>query len=120
MMGEPSNVPGVQIVTDRADLVERLAVVLHSSRTIRSEIALAMRESSDLRVAARQLRIESLRTAEQSAPWRRDLAARKAERRRRIAQAIVQVLSSRGYSAFTAPRPENGVSIQQDFLVSGR
>lgn len=99
-------------MTGREDLVERLAIVMHSSRAIRSEIALAMRESSDLRVAARQLRIESLRTAEQTAPWRRDLAARKAERRRRIAQAIVQVLSSRGYSAFTATRSESDVSIQ--------
>ena len=99
-------------MTGREDLVERLAVAMHSSRVIRSEIALAIRESSDLRVAARQLRMDSLRAAEQSAPWRRDLAARKAERRRKIAQAIVQVLSSRGYSAFTEKQSENGVSIQ--------
>jgi hypothetical protein len=102
----------IQFESGRADLGERLASVLQSSRTIRSEVALTICESSEMRLASRQLRIDSLRTFQRSAARRRDLATANAERNRWIARAIVHVLSSRGYPAFVAAPPRDTASHQ--------
>jgi hypothetical protein len=100
------------ISTSRADLVERLANVMDASRAIRSEVALSICESSEMRIASRQLRMDSSRMAERSAVRRRDLQARKAEWRWWIAHSIAHLLSSRGYSAFVAAQPRDTASVQ--------
>jgi hypothetical protein len=104
--------PGIQISFGRAELAERLAGVLHSSRAIRSEVALAVCESSEARIAARQLRLESLRTARQIAASRQSVEAHNGQRRRLIAYGVAQVLSSRGYNVFLAAQPRHIAVIQ--------
>jgi len=109
--------PGIH--TSRADLVNRLSVVLQASRTIRSEVALTICESSEMRLASRQLRVaseqlrqDSSRTAAGSAACRRRPQARKTERIPGIAEAIAQILSSQGYSAFVMSQDQETASIQ--------
>ncbi len=104
--------PGLHISASRADLAERVASVMQAARVIRSEVALTICESSEMRIASRQLRMDSARTAQGSAACRECLVAREAQRRRWIAHAIVQVLSSRGYSAFVAAPFRDTASIQ--------
>jgi hypothetical protein len=94
--------------TSRADLLERLATVMQASRAIRSELALTICESSETRLASRQLRGDSLRTA----AVRRKLQVRKTQRIRGIADAIAEILASRGYAAFVAGDPLDTASIQ--------
>jgi hypothetical protein len=103
---------GLHISYSRAELAARVASVTQAARVIRSELALTICESSEVRIASRQLRLDTRRTAEQSAEWRQRLRVRKAQRRRWIAQAIVQILASRGYSAFVADQPRDSASIQ--------
>lgn len=98
--------PGLQISSSRSELAGRLASVMHSSRAIRAEVALTVCESSEVRIASRQLRQESRRTAQQSAASRNCLEAQKA-RRRLIAHAVAQVLSSQGYYVFLAAQPQD-------------
>ncbi len=104
--------PDLQISSSRSELAERLASVMHSSRAIRSEVALTVCESSEIRIASRQLRRDSVRTARQSAAARQRLEAQQAPRRRRIAHAVAQVLSSQGYHVFLAAPPQDTALIQ--------
>jgi len=85
---------------------------MQAARVIRSEVALTICESSETRIASRQLRMDSMRTAHGSAAWRQRLLAQKAQRRRWIAHAIVQVLASRGYAAFVTTPSLDTASIQ--------
>jgi hypothetical protein len=103
--------PGVATAS-RLDLVQRLSDVMHASRTIRSEVALTICESNEMRLASRHLRMESLRTTEVSVAGRRKLRARKAEQRRWMAHAVAQLLSSKGYSVFVAEAPQDTASVQ--------
>ncbi len=100
------------ISASRAELMERLAAVMQASRTICSEVALAVCESSEMRIASRQLRLESIGTTVRIAASRQSLRPRKARKHQCIADMIVQVLSSRGYSAFVAEQPRDTASIQ--------
>lgn len=106
------NSPVIQISFSRSELAERLASVLDSSRAIRSEVALAVCESREARIASRQLRLESRRTARQIAASRQSVEAHKAQRRRLIAYGVAQVLSSRGYNVFLAAQPQHIAVIQ--------
>jgi hypothetical protein len=89
-----------------------LSNVMRASGNIRSELALTICESSEMRVASRQLRMDTLRTTQRSVAGRRNLRARKAEPRYRMAHAVAQLLSNRGYSVFVAEAPEDTASIQ--------
>ena len=102
--------PGIR--TNRADLVERLSSVMQAARGIRSEVAATICESSEVRLASRHLRMESLRTIRWSAAQRKGLPAHQLQDRQEIAQAIAQVLSGRGYSVFVAAQPKDTASIQ--------
>ena len=104
--------PGLHISASSEELTERVASIMHATRRIRSEVALTICESSEIRIASRQLRIDSLRTTEGSVAWRQHQRERKAQRRLWIAQAIVEVLASRGCSAFVASAPPDSASIQ--------
>jgi hypothetical protein len=104
--------PGLHISTGREELTERVASIMQATRVIRSEVALTICESSEIRIASRQLRMESVRTTQGSAAWRQHLLARKAQRRLWMAQAIVKVLASQGCSAFVASAPPDSASIQ--------
>jgi hypothetical protein len=91
--------PGIQISSGLNNLGERLAIVMQASRAIRSELALTICESSEMRLASRQLRTKGLQTTHrQSSHW--------------IAHAIAQVLTSHGYCAFVAGQTEDTASIQ--------
>lgn len=103
---------GKRTVTSRTEMVERLANVMQASRTIRSEVALTIWESSEMRVASRQLRMESLRMTAHSTASRRNLHTLKAEQRRWLAQTIAHLLSSRGYSTFVAEPTQDTASVQ--------
>jgi hypothetical protein len=103
---------GIQFSSSRAELAKRLASVMQASRTIRSEVALTICESSEMRLASRQLRMDSLQTTKRSAASRQGFPARKAQRPHWIAYAIAQLLSSRGYSAFVAAQPQDTASAQ--------
>jgi hypothetical protein len=96
----------------RADLAERLATVMQVSRAIRSEVARTICESSETRLASRQLRGDSLRTTARTAAHRRKLEVRETQRIRGIADAIAGILSSRGYAAFVSGDPQDTASIQ--------
>ena len=85
---------------------------MQASRAIRSEVALTICESSELRISSRQLRLESVRTTGLSAAQRQRVRPRQPRRYRDIADAIVQVLSRRGYCAFVAEQPQETASIQ--------
>ncbi len=98
--------------TSRADPLERLASVMEASLAIRSEVALTICESSELRLASRQLRGDSLRTTAGTAAVRRKLQVRKTQRIRGIAAAVAEILSRRGYAAFVAGDPQDTASIQ--------
>jgi hypothetical protein len=98
--------------TRRADLVVRLATVMQASRAIRSELALTIRKSCETRLASRQLRGNGLRTTAGTAAVKRKLQVRKTQRIRGIADAIAEILSSRGYAAFVAGDPQDTASIQ--------
>jgi len=97
--------PGTPISSSRAKLAARLANVISASRAIRSEVALTICESTEMRIASRRTRMDSLRSAPQHCHQR-------AERSQWVAHAIAQVLSSRGYSAFVASAPNDTASIQ--------
>jgi hypothetical protein len=112
--------------TSRADLLNRLSNVLQASRAIRSEVALTICESSATRLAARQRRLalqqtrvasqqmllHQLRTSAGSAPCCEKPRVCEAESVRGIADAIAQILSRRGYTAFVATHPLDTASIQ--------
>jgi len=102
--------PGTPISPRRTELAERLATVIQASRAIRSEVALTICESSEKRIASRQLRMDSLRSKERIAA--RQVVKRRAERSQRMAHAVARVLSSQGYSAFVASAPNDTASIQ--------
>jgi hypothetical protein len=104
--------PGLQGSSRRAELSERLAGVMQASRTIRSEVALAICESSEMRLASRRLRMESHRTTSRSAAAMQGLRATKAQERQRMAHAIAQVLCSGGYIAFVATPPQDTALVQ--------
>lgn len=104
--------PGIQIYPSRAELAARLDGVMQASRAIRSEVALTICESREMRIASRQLRMESQRTSRQSAASRRGLSGSKAQRSQWIAHAVAEVLSGRGYPAFVAAPPQDTASIQ--------
>jgi hypothetical protein len=104
--------PGVQISFSRAELAERLSGVVRASRAIRSEAALTMCESAEMRIASRQLRMESFRATQKCAAWRQGPHPRRTERNQRIAQAVAEMLSACGYVAFVAAPPQDTASIQ--------
>jgi hypothetical protein len=104
--------PGIHINLSRVELAARLDGVMQASRAIRSEVALTICESREMRIASRQLRMESSRTNQRSAASRRGLPGSKAQRSQWMAHAIAQVLSGRGYSAFVAAQPRDTASIQ--------
>jgi hypothetical protein len=83
--------PGLHNSASRAELTERVATVMQAARVIRSELALTICESSEMRISSRQLRLDSARTTRGSSVWRQRLVARKAQRQRWIAHAIVQI-----------------------------
>lgn len=106
-------------VTRRADLQNRLSNVMQASRAIRGEVALTICESGEirlasrrLRVAAQQIRLHDIRTSAGSATRREKPRACETESIRGIADAIAQVLSRRGYTAFVAAQPLDTASIQ--------
>jgi hypothetical protein len=99
-------------LASRADLLDRLATVMQASRAIRSQVALTICESSEMRLVSRQMRGGSLRISAESAAYRRKLQVRKTKRVRGIADAIAEILSSRGYSAFVMGTPQDTASIQ--------
>jgi hypothetical protein len=103
------NSPGVS--SSRADLAGRLSNVMQASRAIRSEVALAICESRETRLASRQLRMHCLQTSSESAAQRRRRAPNK-ERGKRIAHAIAQVLSRQGYSVFVTAPSQDTASLQ--------
>jgi hypothetical protein len=96
----------------QTDPLARLASVIQASRAIRSEVALSICESSEIRLASRQLRGDSIRTTAGTAAVRRVLRARKPQRIRGIADAIAEILSRQGYAAFLAGDPQDTASIQ--------
>jgi hypothetical protein len=98
--------------TSQTDPLERLASVIQASRAIRSEVALTICESSEMRLASRQLRMDSLRTTAGTAAVRRILQVRKPQRIRTVADAIAEMLSRQGYAAFVAGDPQDTASIQ--------
>jgi hypothetical protein len=85
---------------------------MQASRAIRSEVALTICESSEMRLASRQLRLDSQLTAAGSAACRRKLQSRNVEKIRGVAEAIAQILSRRGYSAFVAEQPRDTALFQ--------
>jgi hypothetical protein len=104
--------PGGQASFRRAELAERLASVMQASRAIRSEAALAICESTEMRIASRQLRMESYRTSQKSAAWRQGQHPPQKPEPRQIARTIAQMLSARGYLAFVAAPSQDTASIQ--------
>jgi hypothetical protein len=104
--------PGTLISPSRAQLAARVATVTRASRAIRSEVALAICESSEMRIASRQLRMDSAGTIQATATGRRGRPQGQAQRSQRIALAIAQVLSSRGYSVFVTSLPQETASVQ--------
>jgi hypothetical protein len=94
------------------ELLDRLSSVMQASRAIRSEVALTICESSEMRLVSRQLRLDSHRTAEGSAACRRKLQSRETEKTRGVAEAIAQILSRRGYSAFVSAQARDTALIQ--------
>ncbi len=90
----------------------RLENVMRASRAIRSEVALVISESSEMRIASRQLRRDSLGTSQGSAAYRQALNRAKVQRHQWIAHAIAQVLSRQGYPAFVAEQPHDSASSQ--------
>jgi hypothetical protein len=98
--------------TSQTDPLERLASVIQASRAIRSELALTICESSEMRLASRQLRGDTVRTTAGIAAVRRILRVRKTQRIRCIADAIAEILSRQGYAAFVAGDPQDTASIQ--------
>jgi hypothetical protein len=102
--------PGLPISFRANNLDERLAIVMQASRAIRSELALTICESSEMRLASRQLR--SVQSTHWSADRRQDLHAGRVDSSHWMAQVVAQVLSSHGYSAFVAGPAEDTASIQ--------
>jgi hypothetical protein len=98
--------------TNRAELLTRLATVMEASRAIRSEVALTISESREMRLASRQLRGDSFRTSAESAMYRQNLQGRKSQRIRGIADAIAEILSRQGYAVFVAGEPQDTASVQ--------
>jgi hypothetical protein len=98
--------------TIQTDPLERLASVLQASRAIRSELALTICESSETRLASRQLRVDSRRTSVGTVAIRRKLKVCKTQRIRVIADAIAEILSRQGYTVFVAGDPQDTASIQ--------
>ncbi len=98
--------------TSHTDPLERLESVIQASRAIRSEVALTICESSEIRLASRQLRGDSIRTTAGTAAVRRILRVRKTQRIRGIADAIAEILSRQGYAAFLGGDPQDTASIQ--------
>jgi hypothetical protein len=104
--------PSLHISAGREELNARVATVMQATRALRSEVALTICKSSEIRIASRQLRMDSVRTTEGTVAWRQYLLARQAQRRLWMAQAIVKVLASQGCSAFVASAPPDSASIQ--------
>lgn len=104
--------PGIPIYSSRAVLADRLANIMQVSRAIRSEVALTICESSEMRIASRQLRGESLRTTKGSGARRQKSRECQAMRRERVAQTIAQVLCGRGYTAFVVMQPHDTATLQ--------
>jgi hypothetical protein len=96
----------------QTDPLERLASVIQASRAIRSEVALTICESSDTRLASRQLRRDSRRTSAATAAIRRKPRVRKNQGIRVIADAIAEILSRQGYAGFVAGDSQDTASIQ--------
>lgn len=94
------------------ELLDRLSSVMQASRAIRSEVAVTICESREMRLASRQLRLDIHRTSAGSAACRRKLQSRETEKFRGVAEAIAQILSRRGYSAFVAAQPRDTALIQ--------
>jgi hypothetical protein len=65
-----------------------------------------------MRLASQQLRLDIHRTTAGSAACRRKLQVRKTEKIRGVAEAIAQILSRQGYSAFVAVQPRDTALIQ--------
>jgi hypothetical protein len=95
--------PGLQDSSGRNNLGERLAIVMQASRAIRSELALTICESREMRLASRQLRTNGLYATQGSV----DL-----ESTHWMAHAIAQALSNHGYCAFVARQTEDTALIQ--------
>ena len=104
--------PGLLVSPSRAELTSRLASVMQVSQAIRSEVALTICESSEMRLTSRQLRMDSAAATQRSSTRRRDQRSRQAQSHQWIAHAIIQVLSNRGYSLFLAEPPQDTASIQ--------
>jgi hypothetical protein len=104
--------PGIYISPSRSELVERLATVRQASRELRAELALSVCESSEMRIASRQLRMESRRAVKGSAAGRKVVYARGAQQRLGIAQAVARILSQRGYPAFVMTQPKDSATFQ--------
>ncbi len=65
--------PGIQISSGRNNLGERFAGVMQASQAIRSELALTICESREMRLVSRRLRRDSLEAARCIAARRQDL-----------------------------------------------
>jgi hypothetical protein len=90
------------------NLADRLASVLQVSRDIRAEVELTICESSETRLASRRLR---------QIPAGRAASTRKMQMGKTpcigaVADAIAQILSNRGYSAFVMAPPQDTALIQ--------
>ena len=105
--------PGLHVSSHGSELAVRVAAVLQASRAIRSEVALTICESSEMRVASRQLRMDIRLTTNVIATQLQGLRNKgKARRSQWIAQAIAQVLSTQGYSVFVEAPPTDTASVQ--------
>ena len=104
--------PVTVISGSRAELTERLASVMQASRAIRSEVALTICESCEMRLTSRRLRVDSLGAAKRSAARRRPVSAHQARSHQGLAHAITQILSGRGYTAFVASPQQDTALIQ--------
>ena len=85
---------------------------MQASRAIRSELALTIRESREMRLASRQLRRDSLEAARWIAARRQDLQPSNRQSGHWMAHAIAQVLTTHGYPAFVAGQTEDTALIQ--------
>ncbi len=101
-----------QTRTARTELGEHFSEVMRAARAIRSEAALTISESSSLRVAARQARMDTVRIRERNAAqYRRSLLCQ-AERPLQLAQVVAEMLAVIGYSAFIAEPAKDYASVQ--------
>ena len=104
--------PGTLISPSRAQLAARVATVRRASLALRSEVALNICKSSAVRMASRQLRMDTAGIIQVTSAPRRSRHQGQAQRSQGIALAIAQVLSSRGYSVFVTSLPLETASVQ--------